>query len=326
MGWSRHALLAAGDAKVRAGAADSPVVAFVGEEGPALQELRRRLVHELRDRLLDQAVSMPLGDQPALLRVADLCRDPTTSAAVVAAEAALDEGFAATLLRVANSAAVAGAARVDDLATAVARLGLRFVECLALTAPSLRLLAAPNDSLSPARAELHRHSVRTGVLARALASDPIHPDQALAAGLVHNLGLSVLSIHARSGFKRLLDATAGGEQLIDAELRLFGFDHPELGGMLAESWSLPPQLVIAIREHATERPSTPLAALVQIADLLVRSAGVGVELPLEPSPATASVAGIDLDEARELAAQVVGTGHPGSSESEALTQVLDALV
>jgi HD-like signal output (HDOD) protein len=301
-------------------------VAFVGEDGPALQELRRRLVRELRDRLVDQAISMPLGNQAALTRVADLCRDPTTSAAVVAAEAALDEGFATTLLRVANSAAVAGTSRADDLATAVARLGLRFVECLAVSAPSLRLLAAPNDSLSPARAELHRHAVRTGVLSRALASGTIHPDQALAAGLVHNLGLSVLSIHARSGFKRLLDAAGAGEQLLEAERRLFGFSHPELGALLAESWSFPPPLVTAIREHADERPSTSLAALIQIADLLVRSAGIGVELAVEPSPAVAATAGLDLDEARELAAQIVGPGRSSSGERSPLTQVLDALV
>jgi HD-like signal output (HDOD) protein len=301
-------------------------VASVGEEGPALQELRLRLVNELRDRLVDRAISMPLGNQPALARVAELCRNPETSAAVVAAEAALDEGFAATILRVANSSAVGGVSRVEDLATAVTRLGLCFVECLAVSAPSLRLLATPSDALSPARAELHRHAVRTGVLSRALAPDGVGPDQALAAGLVHNLGLSVLSIHARSGFKRLLDASAAGEQLPEAELRLFGFTHPELGGLLAESWSFPDTLVGAIREHADDAPSTQLAALVQTADLLVRSAGIGIEPPADPSPAVASSAGLDLEDAREVAAQVIGPGRASTEDGSALVTVLDSLV
>jgi HD-like signal output (HDOD) protein len=312
--------------KVRAPAADTPDVASVGEEGPALQELRLRLVHELRDRLVDQAISMPLGNQPALSRVAELCRNPGTSAAVVAAEAALDEGFAATILRVANSAAVAGISKVEDLATAVTRLGLGFVECLAVSAPSLRLLATPSDALSPARVELHRHAVRTGVLSRALATDGVGPDHALAAGLVHNLGLSVLSIHARSGFKRLLDAAEIGEQLPEAELRLFGFTHAELGGLLAESWSFPDSLVRAIREHADDLPSTQLAALVQTADRLVRSAGIGIEPPVDPSPAVASTAGLDLEDAREVAARLIGPGRAPAGARSPLTSVLDSLV
>jgi HD-like signal output (HDOD) protein len=168
--------------------------------------------------------------------------------------------------------------------------------------------------------------VRTGVLARALTRAGVNADQALAAGLVHNLGLSVLSIHARSGFKRLLDAAGAGEQLPEAELRLFGFTHPELGGLLAESWSFPPGLVTAIREHAADRPSTQLAALVQIADLLVRSAGMGVEPAADPSPEVASLAEIDLDDARELAAQVVGPRQVAGGESSALTSVFDSLV
>jgi HD-like signal output (HDOD) protein len=296
------------------------------EEGPALQELRLRLVCELRDRLVDQAISMPLGNEAALARVAELCRTPATPATAVAAEAALDDGFAATILRVANSAAVAGAARVDDLTTAVTRLGLCFVQCLAVSAPGLRLLASPTETLSSARSLLHRHAVRTGVLSRALAPADIGPDQALAAGLLHNVGLSVLSIYARSGFRRLLDAAAEAEQLPDAELRLFGFTHPELGGLLAESWSFPPTLVAAIREHADERPATRLAALVQVADLLVRDAGIGVEPAAEPSADVARIAGLDLDEARELAERVLEPRAGGPGETSALTEILDSLV
>jgi HD-like signal output (HDOD) protein len=290
-----------------------------------LGDLRLRLVQELRDRLLGQAISMPLGNQQALSEVAALCRSPETDSGAVAAKVALDEGFAATLLRVANSAALAGASRVDDLATAVARLGFCFVECLAIAAPSLRILATAHDGLETARHELHRHAVRTGVLARVLAPPAILPDQALAAGLVHNVGLSVLSIHARSGFRKVMEAAATGEQLPEVEHRLFGFSHPELGALLGESWGYPTELVTVIREHADEHPSTQLAALVQVADLLVRAAGMGVEPPRLLSPAVAATAGVDPVAASDVATRLLSPVEEEPEGDAALAEVLDAV-
>ena len=57
----------------------------------------------LRDRLLDQAMTLPMSNSATLFRIAELCRDPDADARSVAMEAERDEGFAATLLRMANS-------------------------------------------------------------------------------------------------------------------------------------------------------------------------------------------------------------------------------
>jgi len=319
--------------KVPAQAADLPGVTVddsLRMTTSPLGELRERLVAELRERLLEQAVSLPLGNQPALARVAELCIAPDASAQAVADEAAGDDSFSATLLRVANSAALGSATRIEDLPTAVARLGFRFVECLALSAPGLRLLAAPSDGLEAARRELHRHAVRVGVAARAMAPPGIEPDRALAAGLVHNLGLSVLSLHARSGFRKLLEASARGDQLAEVEARLFGFTHAELGAMLGDSWGYPDSLVAAIREHDAPLPANPLSALIEVADLLVRMAGFGIESPIEPSPAVIALAGIELDRARIRVELLLDVGDARGLEppgpDAALTEVLDALV
>ena len=155
--------------------------------GGPIEQLRERLVGELRGRLIEQAVSLPLGDQAALTRVVGLC-ERGADARQIAAEASADEGFSTVLLRVANSAASASATRIEDVPTAVTRLGARFVQRLAISAPCLRLLAAPSDELANARQAVHRHSVLTGMVAFDLASDEIDPDRAIAAGLVHNVG------------------------------------------------------------------------------------------------------------------------------------------
>ena len=244
-----------------------------------------------RDTLLERASSLPLGNAAALLRLSQLCESPMATAAGIALEAARDEGFSALLLKLANSAYYASATQIADLATAVARLGLRTVAGLAVAAPGLRLLAGSNDKLAPARRELHRHAVRVGLAARMLAPSGVHAERALAAGLLHNLGLNVIALYEPTVFERLLSSP-------DAERELLGVSHAELGGELALRWQFPEALCEAIREHDSPVPATELGALVQVADLLVREAGCGIEPPRELSSVACHTARVRMESAR----------------------------
>jgi HD-like signal output (HDOD) protein len=265
--------------------------------------LRRRAVDSLtvqttatlRDRLLAEAANLPLGSQAALMRIAAACSNPEASPPSIALEASRDEGFAALLLKLSNSAYYASTNRVSDLATAISRLGLELVQALALAAPGLRLLNGPQDGLGPARRALHRHAVRSGLVARQIAPGGVDSEAALAAGLIHNLGLNVLSLHAVDEFRALCDMAGRGLQLRDVEVSILGFTHADLGARIAEQWSYPPELVAAIAEHESDEPSSALAAAVRVADIVVRGNGIGVEAPTDISPRVATLAGVDRD-------------------------------
>ena len=254
---------------------------------------------ELEVRLVHSALSLPLGNQAALARVARLCAAPNATAQGIALEAARDESFAALLLRLANGAASMPARRVADLPNAVRRLGLSLVQALAVAAPGLRLLQGPADGLTPARHELHRHAVRVGLAARLLAPAGIDADQALTAGLLHNIGLNLISLYLPEEFRALLDAAARGEQLWPLEEELLGFTHSALGARLAEGWSYPDELVMAIRDHDSGCPENELGTVVELADVVVRAYGVGVESP-RPLPAVLpeSVTGLGRGESQ----------------------------
>jgi HD-like signal output (HDOD) protein len=259
--------------------------------------LRRRLVTDLRDRLLTRAKSLPLRNHVALARVVTLCRDPSGSAHGIALEAARDEAFAALLLRAANSAYSASVSRIGTLTQAIARLGFELVQGLAIMSmgtPPFGLTALAADERSEVLREIHRHSVRTGLVARALAPQGVDPEFALTAGLLHNLGLSVCVLFAPKAFHQIELAAGRGQQLAEAEREVLGFTHAELGGALADRWSYPAGLVLAIQAHDSGEPSTPLAALIQVADLAVRAVGIGVEPPLPVSPSVAAKAGVNL--------------------------------
>jgi HD-like signal output (HDOD) protein len=279
-------------------------------------ELRERLAVELRNGFVSRALELPLGSQEALARVAYLCRLRGATRTEIARAAAGDAGFAATLLRIANSAASASRYPITDLPEAVTRLGTRMVGMLAVTAPALRLLRTENDELVAVRRAIHRHSVRVGVVARELAPPSIYAETALAAGLVHNVGLSVISLFGKAGLCRTMELATPERPFGEIEPEVFGFTHAELGQMLGRAWKYPDALVIAIGEHDREMPPTPLASLVAVADLLVRESGVGIEPPLDVGVRLARRAGLDLDRARMKAQLLLQLDADAAPRSE----------
>ena len=244
----------------------------------------------LRDDIVERALTLPLGNLAALNRVARLCASPTATPAGIALEAARDEAFAALLLRLANSAYSHSVQQIADLPRAVTRLGLGLVQGLALAAPGFRLLRGPADGLGEARRELHRHAVRLGLGAWTLASGDVDPDEALAAGLVHNLGLNVLSMAAPETFGLIVAGAQAGIPTAAVEEERLGFTHAELGALVAERWSYPLSLVCAIRDHDAEEPPSSLARLVRLCDQLARESGAGIEPPLPELVADAEAA------------------------------------
>ena len=89
------------------------------------------------EQLLERSDALPLGNRAALARIAALCDEASATAEGVALEAARDEGFAALLMKIANSAHSGSVRHISELRTAVTRLGFRLVQGLAVAAPGL---------------------------------------------------------------------------------------------------------------------------------------------------------------------------------------------
>lgn len=285
----------------------------------------------LRDRLVEEAANLPIGDPLTLVRVARLCEDPFADAREIALHVQRDAAFAATLLRLANSAHFSRGRPVGEIVNAITRLGLRLVGSLALATPGLRMLEHPPGDLEGASRRLHRHAVRSGLAARLLAPAE-DADLALAAGLIHNIGLNVVLRADPDRFRRLLATANSGEQLRDVEVDLMGVTHGELGGLITERWRYPLSLITATIDHDLTEP-TGLAAAVRLADLIGREAGVGVEAPEEVPDSLFERLGYTPEDARarldvvfsaegRLAAEADGDRKPNGAGG-ALANALD---
>lgn len=231
--------------------------------------------------------------------------DDRCSADRILAILAKDPALSATMLRLANSAVYAGDSKVTDLRSAVMRLGFDAILNLGRTAAVIRAFKGANQ-LDPVR--LWQHSVAVGLTARGICGLVRHralEESAFLTGLLHDIGKIALDRCFAEEYAPVVEAIAAGEFCVDAEKRLLGVTHADVGAMLAVNWGYADLLVEVIRDHHEPPAGSFLPNLIYLCDLLVRSrlpngpADERLAFAMEELPAFQAVfgklAGDDLD-------------------------------
>jgi putative nucleotidyltransferase with HDIG domain len=201
------------------------------------------------------------------VRAVELVESPDSSAAEIAAVIGCDPNLTARLLGLVNSCYFNLARQVDTVTRAIAVIGTRELYSLVIAASAVSSFSRiPNRLVS--MDTFWRHSIYTGLLARALARrcHVLHPERLFVAGLLHDIGSLVLYHQEPEVCSEHLLIAAGDEELLyQAELEHFGFSHADLGRRLASDWKLPDTLAAAIGGH--HRPELAAEA-VQEASLI----------------------------------------------------------
>jgi len=137
---------------------------------------------------------------------------------------------------------------------------------------------------SQCKGGLFNHAIGTAMICENLAkkSECVAPDIAYTAGLLHDIGKVVLDQHMGRAYPFFYSKTQlENEELIMAEREIFGITHDEAGAMLAQKWSLPENLIDAIKNHHNPDKSEKdrvLSSVVYLADLIMSRFLVGQEL------------------------------------------------
>lgn len=195
-----------------------------------------------------------------------------------------DPVIAARILRVANSPFFGLAQKVDSIAHAVSLVGLRSLQSMALAVTVMEQFKPTDLRLQSAHQEHWRHSVAVAVCTQALARRArVAVDTAFSAGLLHDLGhLAMLGIdHQRYGAvqERIRHASASdGPRSItalklEAEQAVWGFDHCQVGDMLAQRWQLPASLrrCMALHHRCDDPQTDRLVWLVLVGHALAHA-------------------------------------------------------
>ena len=263
---------------------------------------------------LDDVVDLPSVPAPAAAALALVAGEPPPIEGLLDVLKA-HPPLAANVLRVARTA---GLPRGQDttLRGSVIRLGFLHVRNLLVGASLVRSFDAFFAGAPYTREAFWRHSIGVGIVAARLgrAAD-VSGSIAFLAGLLHDVGKLVLDRHCRAAWSAALRMSRDARlPLHEAEKRMIGGDHATIGAVLLESWKVPEEIAVPVRQHhapdACPAPHRRVAMLIQIADYLCVERKIGRggnEWPEMPSPffldelriteavREASVEGLDRD-------------------------------
>jgi len=221
------------------------------------------------------------------IRLMDLVDSPKSTAHEIGEVIGSDPNLSARLLKLVNSSFYNYSGRIDTLSRAIAIVGTRELYSLAISVSAVCAFSKIPAQLINMDS-FWRHSLYCGVIARYLAKrcGILHPERLFVAGLLHDIGELVISARAPDKLRDLMLMAEGDENtLAYAERQEFGFNHADLGGLLATLWSLPDTLVEAISCHHNPMDavcSKQQAGIVKIADILADRSSLGALFESQP--------------------------------------------
>ncbi|OQY25599.1 MAG: hypothetical protein B6I37_00580 [Desulfobacteraceae bacterium 4572_35.2] len=173
-----------------------------------------------------------------------------------------DAALTARVLKIVNSVAYGLVHEVTTIERAVGYLGERMVAGIALGDSASAIFHKELEGYDGPKSELWNHDLRTAIASREIAKQskqPLSPDLAFTAGILHAVGKAVLSDFLQQTANDVLTGIDGHEvsDYLAGERELVGIDHTEAGYELAKNWELPKSLQYAIRYHHRPAEAPP---------------------------------------------------------------------
>lgn len=164
-----------------------------------------------------------------------------------------DEAITSNCLKLCNSSYYGTLVKTFTIDQAVFKLGLKNVQMIALaSAKELSDYSRAQKGYGYGAGELWRHSVTTAIISQLLFKRISGQDDSVlfTSALLHDIGKIILNNHVGKGMINLIELAIKEKlSLVEAERSIFGIDHAELGGIIAESWQFPSILCNAIKNH-----------------------------------------------------------------------------
>jgi putative nucleotidyltransferase with HDIG domain len=231
-----------------------------------------------------------------------------------------DNVLTAKLLRVCNSADYGVSEPVVSIDQALLLLGdnviFRMVCAVGFGGP----LGATAPGYDTEANGLWAHSLSTGAGAEYLAEVESYgnspPSTAFTAGLLHDIGKSVISKVLTPKARADIRSKIAGQSLsrVEAEKAVLGADHCEIGACLLKRWSLPEPIIEAVANHHSPvvKPAIQLSAVVYLANCAAHLCGTAPgwqAQAIQAKNTTAEMLGMDVEKVEQFVSGIHGAMH-----------------
>lgn len=201
------------------------------------------------------------------LKIRDAVERESSTAKDIADALAQDASLAARLLKVANSPLYRTRNPIEDLQMAVTRLGIRIVRDLVVGLAMKQIFQATSDALDVHSRNIWSKSIDTAAISRMMATlvPGINPEQALLAGLIHNVGALPVLVLAENDDELFQDAEALGRVIYELQ--------GKVGELILKNWNFDDHMVeVAINCHNFSYDGHEQANIVDIVQVALLQA------------------------------------------------------
>lgn len=211
-----------------------------------------------------------LWSMPAVARKAlEMLEIPETPVETVTREIEKDPGLSAMCLKIINSAYYGMGSKIASIKLAIVMLGYPVTRQIVSVSALATRLGKRHSEFEFDLNDFWSHSLCVGhassLLAKAMRLG--QPDEYFSSGLIHDIGKLVEYQYLRAPMKQILQAVREGAPYPEAEQKVLGINHSEIGACLCERWNFPPVIVDSVRHHldtreALEETELPREAMV----------------------------------------------------------------
>ena len=253
--------------------------------------------------------SMP-GAAAKLLALID---DPDMSVSQIEDILRHDAGLTANILKLANSAYFGIPSKVGSVRQAVLILGLKRLIQMVIASCVSAIMDKPVPGYDLPPGELWRHSIAVSVAAEGLVKELNigAKEEIFTAALLHDVGKLVLGSYVQEDFAKIEAALKQDVSFETAEDMVLGTNHADMGARILTQWSLPSDIVNAVRWHHTPESAESVDTMldiVHVANVLCLMIGIGAGsdgMHYEPSDAVIERLGLESENLEKVASQTL---------------------
>ncbi len=194
----------------------------------------------------------------------------------------MDPTLVVRLLRLVNSPYYGLAQQVDSIGRAVAYIGMKNLQNVAVT-DALKNIFKESEKTGAiySRKKLWLHCAAVSICSKMLAERifGINGDDAYLGGILHDFGIIVEEQVAYDKFLEVCADCGAKGSLPEFERAYFDTDHCEIGYLMTKEWDMPESIQKAIRDHHSDDDTIlpdSMAGILQIAEYITGQLGYTV--------------------------------------------------
>lgn len=228
-----------------------------------MSQLSEKIRQDIMTAIQNDQLVLPTLPEVAI-KVREAAEDPNIDIEKLTAVIGADAALSARIIRVANSPLLRASRTIEDLKTALMRLGISYTCNIATGLAMEQMFQATSDLVDTRMREVWSRSSEVAGISHVLCKHftKLRADQATLAGLVHQIGILPILTYAED-HPELLNDSATLDMVID-EL------HASLGDLILIAWGFPAELLRIPSQHLDfdrDIPKVDYADIVTVAML-----------------------------------------------------------